>query len=421
MGIRVGEKSNEAFTADLTKYKGKQREAVKRAIDSGVLNNTYRSHEFVDILSRIEADKGIVFNYADNQKLKKSGFAVEGKTVNGFVDTNTGAVTLNVQSAKSWQSVVGHEITHVLEGTDAYEPMQKALFAYAESKGELADRRGAITELYKGMNADIDSELTAELIGDYLFTDKDFVTHLTSDRNLFQKVYDEIKYLYKVATGKEQKEIAKVKKEFDKAWKEMNVKPSESGQKNNTAENGGVRYKISEIPSKNDIEANYEAVVNMESIVQLTGNEFAKGNVDLITQVTDYFDSIGGFVDAPYGKVELTRAGVKSSIGHGIGRNKSIAFKAVPDVLAKGKIIDYQFNWKQRGYDTVVVAAPIKISDKEYFLAAIVNVEKDRNSYYLHEVALQEKKDTSAFKTGTAKNGTPSTEISSIYSLLKNC
>lgn len=112
-----------------------------------MLNNTYRSHEFVNILSRIEADKGIVFNYADNQKLKKSGFAVEGKTVNGFVDTNTGAVTLNVQSAKSWQSVVGHEITHVLEGTDAYEPMQKALYAYAESKGELASRRGEITEL----------------------------------------------------------------------------------------------------------------------------------------------------------------------------------------------------------------------------------------------------------------------------------
>lgn len=195
----------------------------------------------MNILSKIEADKGIVFNYADNAKLKESGFAVEGKTVNGFVDNNTGAVTLNIQSAKSWQSVVGHEITHVLEGTEAYDALQKALYAYAESKGELADRRGAITELYKGMNADIDSELTADLIGDYLFTDKDFVTHLTTDRNLFQKIYDEIKYLYKVATGKEQKEIAKVKKEFDKAWKELNVKPSESGQKNNTADSG-VRY-----------------------------------------------------------------------------------------------------------------------------------------------------------------------------------
>ncbi|MBQ8796534.1 MAG: hypothetical protein IJZ54_08935 [Clostridia bacterium] len=409
----------EVFTADLTKYKGKQKEAVQRAIDSGVLNNTYRSHELVNILSKIEADKGIVFNYADNAKLKESGFSVEGKTVNGFADKSTGAVTLNIQSAKSWQSVVGHEITHVLEGTEAYGELQKALYAYAESKGELENRRGAITELYKGMNADVDSELTADLVGDYLFTDKEFVTHLSTNRNLFQKIYDEIKYLYRVATGKEQKEIARVKKEFDKAWKELNIKPTESEQKNNTAENGGVSYKISEIPSKNEIGANYKAVANMESIVQLTGNEFAKGNVDLITQVTDYFDSIGGFVETPYGKVELTRSGVKSSIGHGIGRNKSIAFKAVPDVLAKGKIIDYQFNWKQRGYDKVVVAAPIKISDKEYFLAAIVNVEKERNSYYLHEVALQEKKDTSVFKTGTAKNGTPSTEISSIYSLLE--
>ncbi len=237
----------EAFKADLTKYKGKQKEAVQRAIDSGVLNDTYRSHELVNILSKIEADKGIVFNYADNAKLKESGFAVEGKTVNGFVDNKTGAVTLNIQSSKSWQSVVGHEITHVLEGTDAYDALQKALYAYAESKGELSNRRGAITELYKGMNADIDSELTADLVGDYLFTDKDFVTHLTTDRNLFQKIYDEIKYLYKVATGKEQKEIARVKKEFDKAWKELNVKPAESGQKNNTAEDSGViKYKLNE-------------------------------------------------------------------------------------------------------------------------------------------------------------------------------
>lgn len=232
---RLAESYNEvarkgvAFNADLTKYKGKQKEAVQRAIDSGVLNNTYRSHELVNILSKIEADKGITFDYTDNAKLKESGFAVEGKIVNGFVDKSTGAVTLNVQSAKSWQSVVGHEITHVLEGTKAYDALQKALYAYAESKGEYANRRANLTELYKGMGADIDSELTADLVGDYLFTDKDFVTHLTTNRNLFQKIYDEIKYLYKVATGKEQAEIAKVKKEFDKAWKELNVKDSAKG------------------------------------------------------------------------------------------------------------------------------------------------------------------------------------------------
>jgi hypothetical protein len=203
----------------LTKYKGKQREAVERAINSGVLNNTNRSHELVNVLAKIEADKGIVFDYTNNERLKESGFAIEGKTINGIEDK--GKITLNMESHKAWESVVGHEITHVLQGTDAYEPLKSALFEYAKSKGELETRREALTELYKGIETDIDKELTADLVGDYLFTDSKFIKHLTSDRNVFQKVYDEVKYLWKTATGKEKAQIEKVKREFDKAWKEL--------------------------------------------------------------------------------------------------------------------------------------------------------------------------------------------------------
>lgn len=231
----------EAFTTDLSQYKGKQKEAIERAINSGVLNNTNRSHELVNVLSKIEADKGIVFDYADNAKLKESGFAVEGKTVNGFV--KDGAVTLNVQSPKAWQSTVGHEITHILEGTDAYGALQKSLFAYAKSKGELDSRRANLTELYNGIEADIDAELTADLVGEYLFNDKNFIKDLTTDRNLFQKIYDEIKYLCKIATGKELTEIEKVRKEFDKAWKELGEKGVKTKE--------GIDYSVSE-DSKTD-------------------------------------------------------------------------------------------------------------------------------------------------------------------------
>ena len=215
---------SEAFQADLSQYKGKQRESVERAINSGVLNNTYRSHELVNVLSKIENDKGIIFDYTNNAKLKESGFAIEGKTVNGF--EKNGTVTLNIQSAKSWQSVVGHEIAHVLEGTEHYTALQQALYKYAESKGELANRKAALTELYKDMDADIDAELTADLVGDYLFSDSNFIKGLTTNRNLFQKIYDEIKYLCKVATGKELTEIERVKREFDKVWEELGVKES---------------------------------------------------------------------------------------------------------------------------------------------------------------------------------------------------
>ena len=239
------ERRKQAFKADLTQYKGKQRAAVERAINSGVLNNTYRSHELVDILSKIEADKGIVFDYTNNAKLKESGFAIEGKTVNGYVTKN--GVTLNVQSSKAWQSVVGHEITHVLEGTDAYTELRNALYKYAESKGELESRKSNLTELYKNMDADIDAELTADLVGDYLFSDKDFINHLTENRTLFQKIYDEIKYLCKVATGKELTDMEKVKIEFDKAWKEVSGKGVEGKVKYST------QYSISYTTDNNPV------------------------------------------------------------------------------------------------------------------------------------------------------------------------
>ena len=247
-GSRLVESYNEkarkgqAFEADLSKYTGKQREAVERAIKSGVLNNTNKSHALVDTLSKIEAEKGIVFDYADNAKLKESGFALEGKTVNGFV--KNGAVTLNVQSSKAWQSTVGHEISHVLEGTEAYTDLRNALFKYAESKGELESRRTALTELYNGMDADIDAELTADLVGDYLFSDSNFIKGLTTNKNLFQKIYDEIKYLCKVATGKELTEIEKVRREFDKAWKELSLNESLENEATDS-EVDDVQYSVS--------------------------------------------------------------------------------------------------------------------------------------------------------------------------------
>lgn len=73
-----------------------------------------------------------------------------------------------------------------------------------------------------------------------------------------------------------------------------------------------------------------------------------------------------------------------------------------------------------RGYDTAVFAAPIKIADKDYFMAAVIVVETERNTYYLHEVAIQEKEDNTLFKTGTVKNGTSGKVFSSpIFTLLQ--
>lgn len=221
----------QAFEADLTKYDTKQQETVKRAIDSGILNNTRRTHELVDMVAKISADKGVLFDFTNNAKLKESGFAVDGKQVNGFV--KDGKITLNTQSAKYINSVVGHEVTHILEGTDLYTELQNTVFEYAKSKGEYQTRYDALAEMYKDIEgADVNAELTADLVGDYLFMDSDFINNLsTKNRNVFQKLYDEVKYLYKTATAgsKEARELAKVKKAFEDAYRAEIKNPTGDG------------------------------------------------------------------------------------------------------------------------------------------------------------------------------------------------
>ena len=245
-GTRLVESYNErarrgqTFEADLSKYDTKQQEVIKKAIESGILNNTNRTHEFVDMVAKISADKGVLFDFANNAKLKESGFGVNGKFVNGYVTKD--GITVNIDSQKALNSIVGHEITHVLEGTELYAALKVSITEYARSRGDYQSRIDALTKLYEGVEgADVTAELTADLVGDYLFTDSDFINHLsTTNRNVFQRIFDEIKYLYKVATAgsKQARELEKVKRAFENAYRE-------SGRKN-TAKESGAKYSLSE-------------------------------------------------------------------------------------------------------------------------------------------------------------------------------
>ena len=224
------ERGSQKFEADLSQYDEKYRKTVQKAIDSGILNNKRSTHEMVDLFAKLSADKGVEIDFTDNEKIKGTSFAVEGKTVNGYVDKD-GNITVNVESPKYLNSIVGHEITHILEGTDLYEALQKEITTYAESKGEYNDRLRAAISIYEGVDGykgtegyeKIKREVVSDLVGDYLFTDADFVRNLhTNNRNLFQKIYDEIKYLCKIATAgsKEARQLESVKRAFEKAYQD---------------------------------------------------------------------------------------------------------------------------------------------------------------------------------------------------------
>ena len=72
----------------------------------------------------------------------------------------------------------------------------------------------------------------------------------------------------------------------------------------------------------------------------------------------------------------------RQDIGHGIGRKKAAAFAAVKEVLQQGKVIDYQRDWKGRGYDTAVIAAPVTIGGEPYLMGAVVIRNDGENRFY---------------------------------------
>ena len=282
------DRKNVAYTNDAAKYKGEfARKTVQSAIDSKVLNNTRYSHRFVDLLAKIAEDRGVAFDFTNNKKLKETGMALEGVTVNGFLGEN--GITINANSSKALNSVVGHEVTHVLEGTDMYQPLEDIVFEYAKATNQYDKRMQELRSLYEGkkgyetdFEAKLKKELVADLVGDYIFTDEKFVESLyTKNRSLWDKVKHEIDYLFRVATAgsEEARKIEKAKKVFEKVYESKTKKPTWEG---------GVRYSLGNSSAQNDITANYQKIV--DSILQ--GTHTDKSAV-LLGYTPDIYQELG--------------------------------------------------------------------------------------------------------------------------------
>lgn len=149
------------------------------------------------------------------------------------------------------------------------------------------------------------------------------------------------------------------------------------------------------------IQANRRTVAAMGSVCDLTGNEFAKSEESFKTRVSSFFTEHGNEAYNPeLGMIRMTDTSVNDDLAHGYGAKKITTFAAIPDVIKHGRVVDYADNWKQRGYDTAMIAAPITIGGKPYFVGCRVMRRLDVMSqrYYIHEViALEENKLSEAF------------------------
>ena len=242
----------QSFTADLDSYDNEYaKQTVKNFMEHTKSHNGNATHDYVDFLTNISKARNHTFDFMSTKQLEESikngnPYGIDygdPSKIEAFVSKDKKTIVINMDANKSFNSLVGHETVHTLERLKAYDKLQKAVFKYAKTKGEYNDRLESVKRRYKNLDADgQNKELTSDLLGDYIFSDPDFVRSLSTEQpNVFRFVWDEIKYLYKMATAgsREARELERVKHLFEKIWRET------ESTKKTTKENSDAGAKLS--------------------------------------------------------------------------------------------------------------------------------------------------------------------------------
>lgn len=318
-------------------------------------NNTTRTHEFVDFLVNVSEATGINFRLANNEaelivneknklvekyannmnvSLEEATKTLEKKTIDAY---NNGDIVLNVDTPRALNRLVGHELNHSMEGTKEGANLRRIAIEFAKTKNEYDSRVADLQALYEGTNADIEGELVSDIIGDYLFTDQEFINNLhTQDRNLFQRIYDEVKHLIKMATAgsKEARQLEQLKHSFEKAMRE-NKTTSENTINPELAKE--ISYK-----TKNNFKDN--EVVEMVSTDEIDNIERSGGGYRTTEEVNKLTEGIKKDGITEPLNVEAREDGslYLENGNHRLNQAKELGLEEVPVVVSdKGKTKKY--------------------------------------------------------------------------------
>ena len=347
-------RAGQGFKADFDKYKGtKHEDAARKTLENATkagASNTNRVHDIVDMAAHMSAESGLVYDFKSAEEIKNAFIERQTKEIAKFEalenptaeqveflgkmkeqlakvksgdlivdgDITGNGIVLNYESAKPLNRIIGHEITHSLEKADSYNQLRDHLFNYAKSKGVDVDAQiKALEQKYAGVkDSNAEAELVADLVGDYIFTDSEYVKKLTSEnRNLAQWCLDKITHLYKMATAgsKEARELERAKSAFEDALREAEqnrADAQEAQDEQAIAEefsDANTNYSIREkAPPKNTIEGYKVFIVKDGKLYPpMVANPEGEG-----TPVGVWLDAdVGGLSYDESGNVQLNNRG----------------------------------------------------------------------------------------------------------------
>ena len=265
---------------------------MQSASDAG-MNNTSKTRKKVELVAKLTKDTDRQYKFVSPEQLKEMGY---NENANGLINKETGEILINAHSDKGIQSIVGHETTHIFDSkvkgkgkhaiaeySKEYQTLQDAAIEYAKAKGIYDSKVESITNAYGDLLTDesqIKEELTADLVGDFLFNDEKFIENLAvKDRNVFQKIYDYIKHTYKMMKGTdEEKAFEELKSKFEKVYKTVD-------KTSNQVTKEGAKYSLNKDVEKYILDEEFYNQFQYEDKTKITETieelEQRKSNEDL--------------------------------------------------------------------------------------------------------------------------------------------
>ncbi len=220
----------------------------------------------------------------------------------------------------------------------------------------------------------------------------------SEDRNVISRfIHDVISWLKTKLNGEKVRfKIIRLENRFAAVLRNVD---NANTQKNNTTNDGDVQYEFNDGVNSESKAIIREIKDNISKIpttnIFNVYSEEVPNNIKKSQYVLDIFNSQGGRAkNSLLGEVELARAGAKSTVLHGFGKNKLAAVKAIKNVIENGTSIGYYPNYENSGVDRYIFAAKGQIDGKDSFVGVVVKAyPQNKNSkakFYLHEALTTE-------------------------------
>ncbi|MGN0681332.1 MAG: hypothetical protein ACI4LY_04925 [Candidatus Fimisoma sp.] len=194
------------------------------------------------------------------------------------------------------------------------------------------------------------------------------------------------------AGSKEARQLERAKRMFDKAYKEMSKDDQTKSDSDIVKNNDVVKFKLSDNDSsiKKQLRENLGVISKMQPVANITYEDISHLNRAqkaefIIEEYNKKFK--GGIERQNFGFIELDKKLITGSLKYLYTDGEFAAFKALPQVLKRGKIISGHVEHKGRAVDTVTIAAPVVINGSIGYVGAVVKVG-GKNKYHVHRILM---------------------------------